>query len=82
MDFGNRVTVCDSRFASRGAGLQVELAAKMAREGHTVEEILPALQDLRERTLARLQLESLEYIRARWAARPRFCLPLIGWRVR
>ena len=63
MDFGNRVTVCDSRFASRGAGLQVELAAKMAREGHTVEEILPALQDLRERTLARLQLESLEYIR-------------------
>ena len=58
-----QVTVVDSGQLSLGTGFQVELAARMAKEGRTLEEILTALQDLRSRTFVTAGLNTLEYLR-------------------
>jgi DegV family protein with EDD domain len=57
------VTVRDSGQLSLGTGFQVELAAKMARDGRTMAEILVALDDLKLRTFVTAGLDTLEFLR-------------------
>lgn len=57
------VTVVDSGQLSIGTGFQAELAARMAGEGKTMSEILPALKDLRTRTFVTAGLSTLEFLR-------------------
>ena len=57
------VTVIDSGQLSIGTGFQVELAARLAMEGKTRQEILNAVGDLRARTFVTAGLNTLEYLR-------------------
>ncbi len=57
------VTVRDSGQLSTGTGFQVELAAKMANEGKSLDEILVALDSLRSRTFVTAGLDTLEFLR-------------------
>ena len=57
------VTVLDSGQLSIGTGFQVELAAKMAKMGRSLEEIIQALKDLRSRTFVTAGLDTLEFLR-------------------
>ena len=57
------VTVIDSGQLSLGTGFQVELAARLSREGKSLVEIINALDDLRSRTFVTAGLETLEYLR-------------------
>ncbi|MBN1304869.1 MAG: DegV family protein [Anaerolineales bacterium] len=57
------VTVRDSHQLSLGTGFQVELAARMANEGRSMEEILAALDELMPRTFVAAGLQTLEYLR-------------------
>ena len=58
-----QVTVRDSGQLSLGTGFQVELAAQMANEGKTMDEILAALDDIMSRTFVAAGLKTLEYLR-------------------
>lgn len=57
------VTVIDSGQLSIGTGFQVELAARLAREGKPRETILKAIGDLRSRTFVTAGLNTLEFLR-------------------
>ncbi|MBC8509972.1 MAG: DegV family protein [Chloroflexi bacterium] len=57
------ITVRDSRQLSLGTGFQVEIAARMANEGKTIDEILVALDDIMSRTFVTAGLKTLEYLR-------------------
>lgn len=57
------ITVLDSRQLSLGTGFQVETAARMAKEGNTLDEILVALDDIMPRTFVTAGLKTLEYLR-------------------
>ena len=57
------VHVVDSWQLSMGTGFQVELAAKMAKAGRSVKEILSALKDLAARTFVAAGLDTLEFLR-------------------
>lgn len=57
------VIVRDGGQLSLGTGFQVELAAKMALEGKTIQEIIDALEDLGNRTLVAASIDSLTYLR-------------------
>jgi DegV family protein with EDD domain len=57
------VTVIDSGQLSIGTGFQVELAAKLALEGRSKDEILSAVADLRSRTFVTAGLNTLEFLR-------------------
>lgn len=57
------VMVRDSRQLSMGTGFQVELAAQLAAQGKTVEEILSALDSLERRTFVAAALDTLEFLR-------------------
>lgn len=59
---GIRVTVWDTLFASMGGGWQAVVAARMAREGAQLEEILNELERVRSRTFAFLTVETLSYL--------------------
>ena len=61
--FGDRVVVWDSLSLSWGLGWQAIRAARMAREGATMEEILQALHSLRERSHILILLDTLEHLR-------------------
>ncbi|MEW4308366.1 DegV family protein [Rossellomorea marisflavi] len=54
------VTVVDSRFISRGLGFQVIEAARLAREGKGLEEILKAITEIREKTQLYVVVDTLE----------------------
>lgn len=58
-----KVTVRDSGQLSLGTGFQVETAARMARAGHSIEEILAALDELMPRTFVTAGLQTLDYLR-------------------
>ena len=58
-----KVTVRDSGQLSIGTGFQVELAARMAREGKSSSEILDSLDSLRSRTFVTAGLDTLEFLR-------------------
>jgi len=57
------VTVRDSRQLSLGTGFQVETAARMAKEGKPMNEILAALDSIMRRTFVAAGLDTLEYLR-------------------
>jgi DegV family protein with EDD domain len=57
------VTVIDSGQLSIGTGFQVELAARMAQQGKSKNEILKAVSDLRSRTFVTAGLNTLEFLR-------------------
>ena len=57
------ITVCDSGQLSLGTGFQVETAAQMAIEGHSMTEILAALDEMRHRIFVTAGLKSLDYLR-------------------
>lgn len=57
------VAVIDSGQLSIGTGFQVELAAKLAKEGKSREAILNAVRELRERTFVTAGLNTLEFLR-------------------
>lgn len=57
------VTVLDARQLSLGTGFLVETAARLAAAGHTMEEILSALNDQIKRTYVFAALDTLEYLR-------------------
>lgn len=57
------VTVVDSGQLSIGTGFQVELAARLAREGKSRDNILKAVSDLRSRTFVTAGLNTLEFLR-------------------
>ena len=58
-----KIHVIDSGQLSLGTGFQVELAARLAKEGKSSEEITSALEDLRSRTFVTAGLETLEFLR-------------------
>jgi DegV family protein with EDD domain len=58
-----KVTVRDSGQLSLGTGFQVETAARMAKAGHSMDEILAALDELMPRTFVTAGLQSLDYLR-------------------
>ena len=57
------LTVRDSTQLSMGTGFQVETAARMAKKGKTIEEILPVLEDMAARTYVAAALDTLEFLR-------------------
>ena len=57
------VTVRDSEQLSLGTGFQVETAARMAREGKSMPEIIAALDDLAARTFVTARLDTLAFLR-------------------
>lgn len=57
-----RVTVFDSANLSTGIGLQVLLAADLARAGKTRAEILAALEDARPKVRSAFVIDTLEYL--------------------
>jgi len=58
-----KVVVVDSGQLSLGTGFQVELAAKMALEGKSLQEIMDAIRDARLRTFVTAGLNTLEFLR-------------------
>ncbi len=59
---GIRVTVWDTLLASMGGGWHAVVAARMAREGAALEDILAELARVRERSFAFLTVETLTYL--------------------
>ena len=57
------VTVFDSGNLTLGTGLQVLAAAKAAREGRQMDEIVTLLQDLAARTYCFAALDTVEFLR-------------------
>lgn len=60
---GAKVHVVDSGQLSLGTGFQVELAARLAKDGKESTEIIKALEDLRSRTFVTAGLETLEFLK-------------------
>ncbi|HQN45316.1 MAG TPA: DegV family protein [Anaerolineaceae bacterium] len=58
-----RVTVMDSRQLSLGTGFLVELAARLAEAGHSLEQIVSALNEQIKRTYVFAALDTLEFLR-------------------
>lgn len=57
------VAVVDSGQLSLGTGFQVELAAELANEQASSQEILLAIEDLRQRTFVTAGLSTLEFLK-------------------
>ena len=57
------VLVFDARQLSLGTGFQVEMAAKMAAEGCSIEEIITTLQEQTKRTHVFAALDTLEFLK-------------------
>ena len=60
---GIRVDVVDSRTLSCGLGLLVLTADEMLEAGHTVEEVIAALEEKRKTQLGCFVIRTLEYLR-------------------
>jgi DegV family protein with EDD domain len=61
--FGDRVRVIDSRSLSLGQGELVLVAARAARAGHTLDQVIEAVEDARSRSHLLILLDTIEYIR-------------------
>lgn len=70
------VTVLDSGQLSLGLGFIVEKAARMAKLGHCVEDILSSLQKTMKHTYVFASLKTLEYLRR--SGRMHFALARLG----
>lgn len=58
----SKVTVIDSKFISCALGFQVVEAAKMAREGKSVTEIINRIKKIRENSSLYIMVDTLEYL--------------------
>ncbi|MCA1054545.1 DegV family protein [Rossellomorea aquimaris] len=56
----SRVTVVDSRFISRGLAFQVLEAASLAKQGKSLEDILAAIEEIRNKTNLFVVVDTLE----------------------
>ncbi len=56
------ITVIDSKSASFGNGMQVVLAAKLAQEGASVEEIVAAIEERQRNSEVFFLVDTLEYL--------------------
>ena len=61
--FGEMVSVFDSHSISLGLGVQVLEAAKAAREGRSMQDIVDLLESLRDRVRITIVLDTLENLR-------------------
>lgn len=61
--FGEDVKLFDSFSLSLGLGVQALAAAQAARAGHSMQEIITMLEDLRARMRLMIILDTLEYLR-------------------
>lgn len=61
--YAGRITVMDSRHAIASERFLVEYAVKLRAEGRSAREILPRLEDLRDRIRICGVLDSLEYLK-------------------
>ena len=59
---GENVTVINSKFISHAMAFQVVEAAEMAQKGHTVEEIVGRLDEVRNHSSLYLMVDTLEYL--------------------
>lgn len=59
---GKKITVYDTESISMGQGFMVLEAARLAREGKDVEQILKAVADVRERTHLYAALDTLKFM--------------------
>jgi len=57
------VTVRDSHQLSMGTGFQVEIAAKMAKQGKSMDQIQAELDDVMPRTFVTAGLDTLEFLK-------------------
>ncbi|MHA7963633.1 DegV family protein [Paenibacillus sp. CAU 1782] len=57
------IEIVDSCSASYGIGMQVVLAARMAKDGKSKEEILDAIRELQQKTYIYFLVDSLEWLR-------------------
>lgn len=62
-DFGDRVTVVDSRSATLGLGMQALRAAERAREGRSVAEIVSELERVAALADIRFTVDTLDFLR-------------------
>ena len=62
-DFGDRVTVFDSRSATMGLGMQALRAAQRAREGRSMAEIVSELERVATKADIRFTVDTLEFLR-------------------
>ncbi len=62
-EFGDRVSVIDSRNLSWGLGFQVLEGAKAAAGGSSVEAVVAAVESARDRVRMLVGVDSLEYLR-------------------
>lgn len=60
---GDRVHVMDSGNLTMSTGLLVEKAARLAKQGYSIEDIEQELRETAERTYSFSRLETLEYLR-------------------
>ena len=61
--FGKRVFVVDSGQVTMGLGFQVLAAAEAVKAGHTIEEIMNVIEQMRARIHLIAMLDTLEYVR-------------------
>jgi len=61
--FAGRVAVFDSESLSWGQGLQAQAAAQAAREGKSVAEIIPIMENVRSRIRLFIALNTVEYLK-------------------
>lgn len=59
---GCRVETFDSRFVAGGLGLMARAAAAMARDGASLDEVLPAVETMIPRLHISILLDTLEYL--------------------
>jgi DegV family protein with EDD domain len=62
--FGDAVCVFDSLSVSLGLGLQAILAAQAAKAGHSMQQIVALVQDMRARMRLMILLDTLRYLRS------------------
>ncbi|GAA5531715.1 degV domain-containing protein MW1315 [Deinococcus aluminii] len=62
-EFGDRVTVVDSRSVSMGLGMQVLRAAQRAQEGRSVPEIVAELERVAQQADIRFTVDTLDFLR-------------------
>ena len=62
-DFGGRVTVMDTHTVAMGLGMQAIRAAEMGRAGHSMAEIVAALEQVQKSAAIRFTVESLDFLR-------------------
>jgi len=62
-DFGDRVTVVDSRSATLGLGMQALRAAERAREGRSAAEIVSELERVAAQADIRFTVDTLDFLR-------------------